>query len=384
MEVTTSKIAEIEEQIREMKRINRTRGHCYKWTVAEVRRIAPYYKGCTEKFSLSLYIKSVKNRDLMPLQRQLEDQRQAEPRTPSPSSPMNNRRAAMLLFHLARPNPMHFKDEQGVLDVEHFKVELKVWLTRVRSLWITMHDTRHQYDCDCCITFKQVANNYYYTFEDEMFSSYEFRDKTVSKLSIIRWAEAVNDMRSGEALYALQNIARDLFQVNESRRFSNITTDSSDMTDAEDNDSYIVSTTSDQNKAEEEVEKQLQRCSESEYHSSRPFKRIRLRKSAGIPFETVSDIDETSEEISLAIPHMSKMVKIPKYADNIIGRDGYIRLAQNFFEQMMKASALMAPYEYMSKEKQTSRFEKEHANYLCVKRPKFELQDVRNVYTTRS
>lgn len=389
MEKLKNELEAIKFNVKQLEELAEKRSSAYKWNDDEVRRVAPYYKGKTQSFNLRTYIQQVKERDVLPKERQILklNEHVAQTSTRYQETKMNIIMAVRNIFHLSSPNYTLYMKPEG-FDNERFLIDLKIWIAHVTAIWICMDDTEHGTDCTCCVKFSRLATNWDFEIQRTM-SEYTFSEKQVTKNEIIRWAEGISTKDAKSGYESMISIGKAIIAQKENKRLSNMTTDSSVMSD-ETSELGCISTTTEAEYQEQlfdqRIEKSISDESSDEMNEEkRTPKRMRYRKRAQKELETVFEIDTTENIIKYAIPEVRQVATLEILTNNILGKQGIIKYQKNFFQQLLKINSAMSSAILLPKVEQAKYFKKKH---IAAKRIQANLtrslHAVRPVYTTRS
>lgn len=311
---------------------------------------------------------------------------------------MDIKRAVMELFHMHCPHPTRYVTDEGQIDVKSFEADLKIWMSATTATWISFKNTDHDKDCTCCIAFRQVATNYD-DFLKLLLSEEELYHKRVARNQIIRWAEAVQSQTGSESFKMMLEVGKSLLQGETHGRISDITTDSSNMSDTSDTEGKISVETEIQyaqhNKDERIMLAEYDSSESDTQHSTKSseksdsratLKRLRRRKTAKRPLDTIIEISDISNEITNAIPSLGKAVRIlVKHDEKGPGRSEFCTYIQIFLKQIIKTKEKFSLWDILSYKKRLQIHQSHHKKYKTIERRLDILLDERGVkYTTRS
>lgn len=185
-----------------------------KWTKEDIDKYAPYYHGRASKFDPLLYVNNQFSQYIEPLKRRIKSlettlqEKHVQTFQESENQAERARKFAQAIrkiFHVACPHPLHYRDENGDIDVKGFTKDLQIWVATITSVWKVQADSGHEAHCECCITFRRLATSY-----DDLCSAvlghHEFTNKRVSIDTIMRWDNALSDENRASALRDLKAI----------------------------------------------------------------------------------------------------------------------------------------------------------------------------------
>lgn len=324
-------------EIQELLKLESNRGSSYVWRTDEVRRVAPKYGGSAKRFRPSMYAENVRQRTLKPLEEKLRTLRGRqtidEDVTRFQEPKMSLQRAVVSIFHGSCPR-LYRTPDMNQDDIAQYEAELKLWMVSITATWRNFSSTSHQEDCTCCITFKTLATNWQDMLERAL-SAEEYHLKRVAANDIIEWAKTISSESNKDALQSLHAVAESILKRQEDARLSDVTTDSSNMSDEKDGRISVMGET--QWKAERENHK-FEEDSDEEL-TERPVKRLRTRASTTRSLSKVYELSRIMDEVTYAIPEIGKTASVSIRNLSPVERHVLCTYFRLFFEQLLKVNS---------------------------------------------
>lgn len=169
---------------------------------------------------------------------------------------------------------------------------------------------------------------------------------------ITRWAAGLSSEGPREAMRSLNSVGRAILNGDDNSMISDLTDDSSHLSDADD-ETGTIST-----EIEEEYGNRLydMQMVEDEIQTS-PSKRLRFRKSASRPLDTIVEISDLGGILALAVPEIgvAVQVSVPTTGYNNVGRGAICEYAKTFIKQVIKAKQILSIYSISSRKAQLRR-----------------------------
>lgn len=379
-----AQVERMELHLSKLNSMNANHAPSRRWTKREIAEIAPRYSGYAEKFSLAYHICNVRKKKLQPLLDRLQRARDIEKRklqgipdsaSAEPYQPGDLHLAIRSIFHSSCPHPYRFYTETG-LDKEAFVADLKSWIAEVVTIWQSLDDTQHHAQCACCISFKRLATNWDTHFSMAM-TKEEYTTKTVSRSEIIRWGNMISGDSAKAAFESIRQVARDLITDTDSRRVSDVTTDSSAV-DSDDGLPYVPIPEPAEDREAEENTSQTPTSKQNQIRARGP----RLPRPLHRVYEVTPNVED---ELHYALPELQKVAKVSIAGLDTTGRVLLGRFSKVFFQNMLRVTTQFASWPMVSKRYLIKVIANEDLRLYQLQELLYDsLHNVRNQYTTRS
>lgn len=347
-----------QDELRQCERLLEERTDLWHWTTEEIRKFT-HFKGARDRFNMRQYIKILTDNYLIPATREVEAIKSEMPKTRAQTSMATEQRqmdmfeATNTIFRAACPHILHYRVGFGQnFDIKKYEDELCIWAASVATIWKLLDATSH-IDCQCCFSLQSILPNHH-DIVRRLMTDEEFSDKLVNRNTIYRWAQEIDCLDARVAFDSINNIAASLLNKEENAQISELTEESSNISDASPNREGVVSMTSETRWAEAALEKDdalLSSSAESTENDTSlnggtsgqvyTHKHLRKRRHAPMPLNCVLETYDRHGLLELTIPELGKVITIfiPEGAGN---RSYLCRYARTFFQTLLIAQATMA------------------------------------------